>query len=98
MLGDPERPLCPLCERPTMILIATMTGERAMDIFLCPQCRSSYARNVGRSLAMSTRRPRVRHLICSPSPKCRLSQMRKAVREPCELTCRSMHTGRNMHI
>ena len=43
MLGDPERPLCPLCERPTMILIATMTGERAMDIFLCPQCRTQFS-------------------------------------------------------
>ena len=33
------------------------------------------------------------------SPVFRLSQIRKAVRKPCELTCRSMHTGRNtLHI
>jgi uncharacterized protein YbaR (Trm112 family) len=43
MLGDPERPLCPLCQQPTMILIATMTGERAMDIYLCPQCRTQFS-------------------------------------------------------
>jgi transposase-like protein len=43
MLGDPERPLCPLCQRFTMILIATMTGERALDIYLCPQCRTQFS-------------------------------------------------------
>ena len=42
MSGDPERPFCPLCGRSTMTLIATMTGERAMDIYLCPQCREQF--------------------------------------------------------
>jgi hypothetical protein len=26
-----------------MILIATMTGERAKDIFLCPHCRTQFS-------------------------------------------------------
>jgi transposase-like protein len=43
MLGDPERPLCPLCQRSKMILIATMAGERAVDIYLCPECREQFS-------------------------------------------------------
>jgi hypothetical protein len=98
MLGDPERPLCPLCERPTMILIATMTGERAMDIFLCPQCRTEFSYEHPKAKGATPDLQPVPKVQAVTSPKCRLSQMRKAVREPCELTCRSMHTGRNMHI
>ena len=43
MLGDPERRLCPLCQRATMILIATMSGGRALDIYLCPECREQFS-------------------------------------------------------
>ena len=43
MLGDPERPFCPSCQRPTLILIATMTGERALDIYLCSDCRTQFS-------------------------------------------------------
>ena len=43
MLGDPERRLCPLCHRSTMILVATMTGERGVDIYLCPECRTQFS-------------------------------------------------------
>jgi hypothetical protein len=62
------------CERPTMILIATMTGERAMDIFLCPQCRTQF----------SYEHPKVKGETpdVQPVPKVQVSQRRKAVREP----------------
>jgi uncharacterized protein YbaR (Trm112 family) len=43
MLGDPERPFCPLCQRPTLTLIATVMGERSLDIYLCPDCRTQFS-------------------------------------------------------
>jgi len=42
MLGDRERRLCPLCQRSAMILVATMSGGRALDIYLCPVCREQF--------------------------------------------------------
>jgi transposase-like protein len=43
MLDDPERRVCPLCKRSSMSLIATITGERALDIYLCPECREQFS-------------------------------------------------------
>ena len=43
MSDDPERRGCPLCQRSSMSLIATMTGERAVDIYLCPECREQFS-------------------------------------------------------
>jgi hypothetical protein len=39
MLDDPERRICPLCNRFLLTHIATMTGDRDLDIYLCPECR-----------------------------------------------------------
>ncbi len=58
MLDDPERRVCPLCNR-FLTLIATMTGDRALDIYLCPECRDQF----------SYQHPNAkggRHLRCNP--------------------------------
>ncbi len=39
----PARPLCPMCRGATTALIATLTAERTLDIYLCGLCQGQFS-------------------------------------------------------
>jgi len=39
----PERPQCPICRHTHTILMATLKGERTVDIYLCQRCRGNFS-------------------------------------------------------
>ncbi len=43
MSDDPVRPCCPLCHGSTAALIATLTDERTLDIYLCRACQGQFS-------------------------------------------------------
>ena len=45
MPDDPARPLCPMCQRGTAALIATVKDGRMLDIYLCQRCHAQFTTN-----------------------------------------------------
>ncbi len=43
MSDDLARPCCPMCQGSTMALIATLTDERTLDIYLCRGCQAQFS-------------------------------------------------------